>query len=47
MRHRIGRGPARHVVDRWHVRSPLVAAKHYQQTRNVHFEVKIWGGARE
>ncbi len=30
----------------WLGHSPLVAAKHYLQTRDAHFEVAIRGGAR-
>ena len=35
-----------HVVAKWLGHSPLVAAKHYLQTRDAHFEVAIRGGAR-
>jgi len=35
-----------HVVAKWLRHSPLVAAKHYLQTRDAHFEVAIRGGAR-
>jgi hypothetical protein len=39
-----------HVValreSSWLGHSPLVAAKHYLQTRDAHFEVAIRGGAR-
>jgi hypothetical protein len=34
-----------HVVTKWLGLSPLVAAKHYLQTRDAHFEVAIQGGA--
>jgi hypothetical protein len=34
------------VVAKWLGHSPLVAAKHYLQTRDAHFEVAIRGGAR-
>jgi hypothetical protein len=33
------------VVTKWLGLSPLVAAKHYLQTRDAHFEVAIQGGA--
>jgi hypothetical protein len=33
------------VVTKWLGLSPLVAAKHYLQTRDAHFEVAIRGGA--
>lgn len=35
-----------HVVAKWLVHSPLVAVRHYLQTRDAHFEVAIRGGAR-
>jgi hypothetical protein len=35
-----------HVVAKWPGHSPLVAAKHYLQTRDAHFEVAIRGMAR-
>ena len=35
-----------HVVAKWLGHSPLVAAKHYLQTRDAHFEVAIRGMAR-
>ena len=35
------------VVAKWLGHSPLVAAKHYLQTRDAHFEVAIRGGARD
>jgi hypothetical protein len=34
------------VVAKWLGHSPLVAAKHYLQTRDAHFEVAIRGMAR-
>ncbi len=34
-----------HVVAKWLCPRPLVAAKHYLQTRDAHFEVAIRGGA--
>ncbi len=34
-----------HVVAKWLGHSRLVAAKHYLQTRDAHFEVAIRGGA--
>jgi len=34
------------VVATWLRHSPLVAAKHYLQTRNAHFEVVTRSGAR-
>ena len=37
--------PAR-VVAKWLGYSPLVAAKHFLQTRDAHFEVAIRSGAR-
>ena len=36
-----------HVVAKWLGHSPLVAEKHYLQTRDAHFEVAIRGGARD
>jgi hypothetical protein len=35
-----------HVVAKWLGHSPLVAAKHYRQTRDAHFEVAIRGMPR-
>ena len=35
-----------HVVAKWLGHSPLVAAKHYLQTRDAHFEVALSGRAR-
>jgi len=35
------------VVAKWLGHSPLVAAKHYLQTRDAHFEVAIRGSARD
>jgi hypothetical protein len=35
-----------HDQTLWLGHSPLVAAKHYLQTRDAHFEVAIRGGAR-
>ena len=35
-----------HVVAKWFSPSPLVAAKHYLQSRDAHFEVAIRGGVR-
>jgi hypothetical protein len=35
-----------YVVAKCLGHSPLVAAKHYLQTRDAHFEVAIRGGAR-
>ena len=35
-----------HVVAKWLGHSPLVAAKHYLQTRDAHFEEAAGGGAR-
>ena len=35
-----------HVVAKWLGHSPLVAAKHYLQTRDAHFEVAIRGWGR-
>ena len=35
-----------HVVAKWLGHSPLVAAKHYLQTRGAHFEVAIGGMRR-
>ena len=35
-----------HVVAKWLGHSPLVAAKHYLQTRDAHFEVAIRGMPR-
>ena len=34
------------MVTKWLGLSPLVAAKHYLQTRDAHFEVAIRGGTR-
>jgi hypothetical protein len=34
------------VFSKWLRRSPLVAAMHYLQPRDAHFEVTIRGGAR-
>jgi hypothetical protein len=34
------------VVAKWLGHSPLVAAKHYLQTRDAHFEVAIRGMPR-
>ncbi len=35
-----------HVVAKWLGHSPLVAAKHWLQTRDAHFEVAIRGVPR-
>jgi len=35
-----------HDQTQWLGHSPLVAAKHYLQTRDAHFEVATRGGAR-
>jgi hypothetical protein len=35
-----------HVVAKWLGHSPFVAAKHYLQTRDAHFEVAIRGMSR-